>query len=245
MYILFSFLNSRMREKIQENAFSRCLSWSNLFLPLPSFFYHSALLELRLLWFSDIIKLKQVWFLDILGYMNFPLCFMISFMTCSNDKHVQGEDDHNTRAALCWAEIKSWKCWWQGAETCENTQSALQRTSGMTSENHSLSGDCGRLSAAQNRNLPTLCNFQAFRSSAALFPGKSNKQTCKQTNPLSSSSITTNTSLTFCWWFLMPLRYIHLRKRKHIKIRLGNSLGPVGWQRSKGKGNGTTKKSHA
>lgn len=112
----------------------------------------------------------------------------------------------------------------------------------MTSENHSLSGDCGRLSAAQNRNLPTLCNLQTIRSSAALFPGKSNKQTCKQTNPLSSSSITTNTSLTFCWWFLIPLRYIPLRKRKHIKMRLGTSLGPVGWQWSKGKGNGTTKK---
>ena len=49
-----------------------------------------------------------MWFLNLLGYKNLLLGFIISFITRDNDKHVQVEDDHNTRAAGGGAEIKGW-----------------------------------------------------------------------------------------------------------------------------------------
>lgn len=88
--------------------------------------------------------------------------------------------------------------------------------------------------AAQNRNLQTLCNFQAMRSPTALLSG-SKQQTSKQNNSslwlflylrIPNIPSLEDHYLTF----FISLKYKHLWKRKHTEIKSTTSL-PTGTNR--------------
>lgn len=144
--------------------------------PLPSpspLLYHCVLLELRLLWFSDIIKLKQVWFLDIPGYMNFPLALLSLLWPVVMISMFKGK--MTTIPVQLYVELK-WR-----AGNAGDREKRLVRTQSQHCSiplewllKTSLSGRLPKRGTFQH------CNFQAFRKPAALFPGKSNKHVNKQ-----------------------------------------------------------------